>query len=324
MTTVNNSGFRRLAVRMLKLLGVILLLTVMLLGWRFYRTTAKLTGTNNPFGFYEALKEEPLKSTDGKTSILLAGYSVDDPNHEAANLTDSIMVITIDQNSNTSTILSIPRDLYVNIPDYGYSKINAAYQFGEANDFKESGYAPGGMGLLEKIVTDVTGVDFNYYGLINYTAFKNSVDAVDGVTITIKSSDKRGVYEPYTNLKLANGPVKLNGQQALNLARARGAGRGSYGFAGGDFERTGYQQEILLALKDKASSPGVLSNPFNVSNLYDTLANNVKSDLRPGEARTIFSLSKKIGTANIKTISLNNIGGNSLLVNSTTSRGQSG
>jgi LCP family protein required for cell wall assembly len=280
-------------------------------GWKFYSNVAKVTGDKNPLHLFSSV---PLKNSNGHVNILLAGYSNDDPGHDGATLTDSIMVVSIDQNKNTALILSIPRDLWVHIPGDGYQKINAAYPYGESSKFSEDGYASGGMGLLEKIVSQDLGIDINYYALINYTAFKDAVNAVGGITVDLTSSDNPyGLYDPYTHLKLINGIVSLDGQTALNLARARGDGPGSYGFPRSDFNRTQHQRQMLVALKEKATSGGVISNPLKVGELADAAGNNVKTDIKTNEMESLFVLLKKVPANSITTVGLNDIHGKNLL-----------
>ena len=125
-------------------------------------------------------------------------------------------------------------------PGNTYQKINAA---NEISNFSQPGYPNGGMGALSYVIQNEIGIPINYYGLINYSAFRDAVNAVGGVTITIKSPDPRGLYDINTNTKLPNGQVTLNGDQALNLARSRGDGYNSYGFPGSDFNRTQYQRQ---------------------------------------------------------------------------------
>lgn len=303
--------YRKILKRALIVMLIIFLSGAGWLGWKFYSNAAKITGDNNPFHLFSSI---PLKNSDGHVNILLAGYSNDDPGHSGATLTDSIMMISIDQTKHTAVVVSIPRDLWVKIPGYGYQKINAVYPYGESSSFSETGYANGGMGLLEKVVGGMLDVDINYYALINYTAFKDAVDAVGGITVDLTSNDNPyGLYDPYTNLKLPNGIVKLNGQAALNLARSRGDGPGAYGFPRSDFNRTEHQRQMLVALKDKATSTGVLTNLVKISELTDAVGNNVTTDLRTGELRSLVSLLKDIPTNNITTIGLNSVDGKNLL-----------
>lgn len=306
--------------------AVLLLLAVVLgLGLYFgYDNLARLTGNRNPFQLFGAFREVELQQTSGRTNILLAGYSVDDPGHSGAELTDSIMVISIDKANGKATIISIPRDLWVKIPGYGYSKINAAYPNGENSKFNEAGYFGGGMGLLQKVVEQNLGIDIHYYGLINYAAFKQAVDAVGGITIDLTSTDNPyGLYDPYANLKLPNSTVKLDGQTALNVARARGDGPGAYGFPRGDFNRTQHQRQMLVALNEKATSAGVLANPIRAGQLVSAAGDNVRTNLSLAEIQTVASIGKTIPQDAITSVGLNDINKVNYLQNYTSPNGQS-
>jgi LCP family protein required for cell wall assembly len=299
--------------RRIKRFFLVLLLLVLLiggwLGWKALRNSGKL-GTN----LWSIFDNSKLKGeADGHVNILLAGNSIDDPGHAGAQLTDSIMVLSINTRNNTAFMLSIPRDLYVSIPNNGYARINSAYVDGEAQKFSEAGYPNGGMGLLEKVVSQKLNMPIDYYALIDYTAFRDSVNAVGGVSITINSSSKYGVYDPYTNLNLPNGVAQLNGQMALNLARSRGDGPGAYGVTS-DFDRAAYQRQILLALKGKASSAGVLTNPIKVGNLFDAAGNNIKTDLSLGNIKRLNAITKPIPDSSITSAGLTNSGTKPLLM----------
>lgn len=307
------------------------LLVLLIGGWvggKFAYNAHKLFG-GNIFGILSSSK---LKGEDqGRVNILLAGNSADDPGHGGADLTDSIMVISIDTKNNKAFMLSIPRDLWVRIPGDGHAKINSAYVRGEDDHYSNSGYPDGGMGQLEQIVSQDLGIPIHYYALVDYTALRQAVDAVGGVDINIHSSDPRGLYDPNIDwtthgplVKLTNGVHHLNGRQALDLARARGDAYNSYGFAGSDFDRTEHQRELLVALKDKAISAGTLANPAKLSNLSDAIGNNVKTDLKLSEVHRLYDISKKISGGQIKSLSLNDDGtGTSLLSGYTAAGGQS-
>jgi LCP family protein required for cell wall assembly len=217
----------------------------------------------------------------GRVNILLAGDSADQLNHGGADLTDSILILSINTKTHTAFLLSIPRDLWVYLPGSTYpggtyQKINAA---NDLTSFSEPGYPSGGIGALSYVVTTDLGIPIDYYGLMDYGAFKDAVDAVGGVSIDIQSPDPRGLYDPNTNLNLPNGIVSLNGQAALNLARARGDGYGSYGFPDSDFDRTEHQRQLFVAVAEKAKTLGVLGNPIKVSDLFSTLGNNFETNL---------------------------------------------
>lgn len=310
-------GVRRILKRVGLILGLFLFLAVGILGFKVYRNVARLTG--NPFSLFSVFKPAHLKNQDGRVNILVAGNSADDPGHEGANLTDSIMILSLDTRNHSALMLSIPRDLWVDIPGNGYSKINAAYP-------------EGGMNLLQQTVEENLGVTIDYQVLVNYTAFRDLVNAVGGITITIKSSDPRGIYDPsldYTSryccalANYPNGPVTLNGKQALDLARARGDAYGSYGFPQSDFDRTEHQRQMLMAIKDKVMSTNLITSPLEVSKLVDAVGNNVRTNLQLNELEALYYHTKGLADSNIQSASINQLGGKQLLTNYTTPDGQS-
>ena len=257
-----------------------------------------------------------LKGQDrGRVNVLLVGYSVDDPGHPGASLTDSIILLSMSTSSKTGYMLSIPRDLYVKIPGYDYGKINEAYK-------------DGGMELLEQVVTSDFQIPIDYYALINYASVRDTVNALGGITVNIQSSDPQGLYDPNISpadggpLKLGNGPQTLDGQTALNLTRARGDAYGSYGFAQADFDRTQHQRQVLTAIKDKINWKLVL-NPRKNSRILNAVADNVKTDLSASEIRPLFGLFNSIPSSQLKSLSLRDLNGHNYLDSYTTAYGQS-
>lgn len=311
---------------------VIVLLIVVLaiggwLGFKFAYNAHKLFGGN----LFSILNTTKLRGEDtGRVNILLAGNSADDTGHQGAQLTDSIMILSIDTKNNNAYLLSVPRDLWVNIPDSGYQKINYAYVAGENSNFNQSGYFPGGMGELQQVIQQNFGITLNYYALVDYAAMRDAVNAVGGVDVNIQSDDPRGLYDPsidYTThgplVKLTNGEHHLDGQQALDLARARGDDYRSYGFAQSDFTRTKDQRLLLVALKDKAVSAGVISNPAKLGSLSDAVGNNVKTDFSLSEIHRLYDIIKKVNSNSIQSLSLNSANGKNLLMNYESPNGES-
>jgi LCP family protein required for cell wall assembly len=313
-------------------ISIILLIGIFTGGWVAWKLLANEVKVFGWGGLFSLLHKTKLKGEDeGHVNILLAGNSADDANHGGATLTDSIMIVSVNTKAKTAFMLSVPRDLYVNIPGNGYAKINEAYQDGEQGKFDEPGYPKGGMGLLEKTVSQNFGITFHYYALVDYAAVRDAVNAVGGINVTITSSDPRGLYDPSPDLnnnrlplvKLPNGVNKLNGTQALALARARGNSYGSYGYATSDFQRTKNQQAILVALKDKAISTGTLANPVKLGQLFDSIGNNVNTDMTLGEARRGYDIGKDIKNSDIKSVGLNDVDGKNLFTSYRTRLGQS-
>lgn len=303
-----------------KLIFALIGLIILAFGVRFFADIMRLTGNNNPLSVLGALRDAPLKNDNGRVNILVAGNSADDLGHNGGELTDSIMVISVDTQKNTAMMLSVPRDMWVQLPAGGHGKINSVYP-------------DSGMKGLATVIEDELGLPVHYNALVNYRAFKDLVDAVGGITITIKSEDPRGIYDPnldYTSArccalaKYPNGPVKLNGKQALNLARARGDG-GGYGFPQGDFDRTQHQRQMLLAIKERASSPSVIANPVAISNLVSAVGSNAKTDLQLSEMQTLFKVMKKVDDSKIDSYNVNTLKGpgTTMLANYSAPGGQS-
>lgn len=321
-------NWKKIWKRIFLTLFVVALLAGGWVGWKFVSNSAKIFGWDNLFGLFHKAKLDG--EDEGRVNILLAGNSADDPGHGGAELTDSIMIASINTKDNTAFMLSIPRDLYVDIPGSGYAKINETYQDGEADGFHEAGYADGGMGLLQKVVSQNFGIKLHYYALVNYTALRDAVNAVGGITVNVQSSNPDGLYDPSLDLQtrkplvdLRNGPQLLNGDQALGLARARGNSINAYGFPRGDFDRGQHQQWVLIGLKEKAASAGTLSNPLKVGKLFDSFGNNVKTDLELAEVRRAYDLSKKVPSSSVVSGALNDGQGEELLASYRTRTGQS-
>jgi LCP family protein required for cell wall assembly len=287
------------------------ILTGGFLAWKVLSTATKTTHGS----VFDLLSTTPLKGEDtGRVNLLLAGNSADDPGHGGSDLTDSIMIVSLDTKTNTAFTLSIPRDLWVKIPGHGYGKINSVYVAGQNDKFSEDGYPDGGMGLLEKVVEQNFDIDLNYYSLVNYSALKNAVNAVGGIDVTIASSDSRGIYDPNISksdggpLRLTNGLHHLDGQTALSLARARndppGDGRIPYGLPNGDFDRAASQRLILTALKTKIFSMGTLSNPLKLSQLMDSVGDGLTTDIKTKELQRFYQVTKAIDNSKIQSLSL--------------------
>jgi LCP family protein required for cell wall assembly len=293
------------------------LLFVLIIGaWdarNFSAASSKMFGSGN---LLQIITPTSLKGSDqGRVNVLVVGYSVDDPGHPGASLTDSIMLLSMSTGSHTGYMLSIPRDLYVKIPGFGYGKINEAYK-------------DGGMSLLEQIVENNFSTHVDYYALVNYASVRETVNALNGITVNIQSPDPRGLYDTNISpadggpLRLGNGPQALDGQTALNLTRARGDAYGSYGFPQADFNRTEHQRQVFAVIKEQLNWKLIL-DPRKNGEVFEAMGNNVKTDIQLNEVRPLYQLFRSIPNDQLQSISLNKINNANLLRNYTTSYGQS-
>jgi LCP family protein required for cell wall assembly len=299
------------------IIGVIALL-VLIGGWIGYKT---LWASSNIFKGNILLgltQSQPLKTdANGRSNILILGTSEDDPGHGGAYLTDSMMVVSIDQKNKNASMFSVPRDLYVK---YGMA-CNSGYQ-GKINEFfncvnddyttKEAEEQR--LSETRAFVGEIFGMDIQYGVHVNNTVIKDAVNAVGGVDVDIQGSNgDPGILDRnfdwrcnYTcNLvKYDNGVHHLDGNHALYLAMARGDIAPTYGLGNSNFDREKNQQKIIVALKEKAVSTGTLTDLGKVTGLIDSLGNNLRTTFETTEIRTLMQLGSDIPSANIKTLSL--------------------
>ena len=303
---------------------ILVLLLLAALGGAYFGIRAFLASTKVFKGnIFEALTQQntPLqKDGYGRTNILIFGTSEDDgPNHGGANLTDSIMILSIDQDKKTASMMSVPRDLWVQYDKScvaGYAgKINAVFECSMKNPMSTdlNDQNTGALGFASKI-NEIFGVNIQYYVHVNYKVVRDVVNAVGGVDVNIQSTDPRGVldrnfdwtcnYKCYL-VKYPNGVAHLDGAHALALARARNDA-GGYGLSRGNFDREVNQQKILRAVQTKALAAGTLSNPITALNLINSLGDNIRTNFQTKEITTLINLAKQIKPADITTIDLLN------------------
>jgi LCP family protein required for cell wall assembly len=296
---------------------VILLVVILLAIGGFVAVRALIAGSKvfqgNVFDFAQ---KAPLKQDEnGRSNILVYGTSEDNEGgeHPGADLTDSIMVVSIDQNKKNAFMISVPRDLWVKYDvacEVGYEgKINATYMCGSQNGKDEEA----GANALREQVGEVFGLNMQYYAHVNNTVLRDAVNAVGGVEVKIESDDPRGIYDPNFDwqcnhqcnmVKYANGEVaQLDGDHALALARARNA-QGGYGLGGGNFDRERNQQNIIRALQKKAISAGTLVNFSKVTGLIDALGDNLRTNFQIKEIRTLTDLAQEVNGDKLQSISL--------------------
>jgi polyisoprenyl-teichoic acid--peptidoglycan teichoic acid transferase len=298
----------------------ILIFVIIILIGGFIGVKALIAGSNIFGGnLFDLLSQPQALKTDanGRSNVLVFGTSEDDVHqHDGASLTDSIMLMSVDQKTKQVAITSVPRDLWVDFDtdcEFGNAgKINVVYECAAGSTDPGQHSDTGSLALMKK-VGEVYGVDMQYYVHVNYTALQQTVDAVGGVDVKIESSDPRGIldrnfdwecnYNCYY-VKYPNGPAHLDGKHALMLARARNDA-GGYGLSGGNFDREKNQQKILVALKNKAASAGTLANPIAATQLIDSIGGNVRTNFVSGEIKTLIGLANNVKDDQIDRIDLN-------------------
>ena len=214
--------------------------------------------------------------------MLLLGVDKDEGRAESSEYgenysayrSDSIMLARIDPGEKKVTLVSIPRDTYVDMGVNGKAKINAAYSYG-------------GASYATKVISEFCGVPISHYAEIDMDGMAAVVDAVGGVDVDLPIP----VKDPnYTGLDLPEGEQHLDGYTAAMLCRARHA-YDSYG--GGDFYRAANQRMVIAAVAKKV----LASDPVTMTNTVSAMANMIKTDLSVGD---ILSLVTQMSSLNVE------------------------
>jgi len=294
-------------------LAAVIILVVGALGLKaFIKTRGILKGGGNGAAALNKNVDPTLLKGegDGRVNILLLGKG--GLGHEAPDLTDTILIASVDPVAKEVALLSIPRDLWVKSASSGQSKINAVYANGKSKvlnnyttkqqtaEIKQKA-EDAGIKAIEDTVTSVIGIPIHYYSMVDFTAFKQAVDAVGGVDVNVKTQ----LYDPSVAWENNNNPLiaaigmqHFDGKKALLYSRSR------HGSARGDFDRTERQREIILALKNKVLSAGTFANPLKVNSLINAFGDHVSTDFSLNEIMRTYDLVKGVDAAKIQSIGL--------------------
>jgi LCP family protein required for cell wall assembly len=212
----------------------------------------------------------------GRLTILLMGVDQRADQGNTPVRSDAITLVTIDPQSNSAAMLSIPRDLYVPIAGMDRTdRINTAYFFGEANKL------PGGGAQTAKdTLAWNLGIPVQRFFVINFSGFIKAVDALGGIDVDVPETIVDDAYptEDYgvERLVIPAGPTHMSGDLALKYARTR--------HGDSDFGRLRRQQQILLAVRDKALSLNIVPS---IPSLLDAVAGAYETDLTVAEMLSI-------------------------------------
>ncbi|MFC3380346.1 LCP family protein [Couchioplanes caeruleus subsp. azureus] len=218
--------------------------------------------------FSELTNGRPAKTVDGAINMLLVGSDSRDPDaiKDSSNgwRADTMIIMHIPANHQSAQLVSIPRDLWVQVPESNNAdcntgsraKINAAFAFG-------------GLPRAVRTVECFTDVHLDHVLAIDFGGFKEVTDALGGVDLKVEQSIT-SIHKPYR--KFTKGTMHMDGAQALDWVRQRKQ------FARGDFARMQHQQEFLKALMDKAASTGTLTNPAKLNSFLKAVTNAITAD----------------------------------------------
>jgi len=210
---------------------------------------------------------------------------------EGAPRSDTMIVLTIDPLTKTAGMLSVPRDMWVNIPGFGYSRINTAYSSGEGNKLPG-----GGPALAVKTVEQFLGVPIQYYAQVDFYTFIQFIDLIGGIDIY---SDEKLRLDPIGTGKdkiiiTCCGMRHLNGEAALAYARTRKT-------EGGDIDRAKRQQKVILGIRNQVLDPQNFPVLVGKANqFYNELSAGIRTNMPFETALQLGVLAKDIPIENIK------------------------
>ncbi|MDC3415974.1 LCP family protein [Aquibacillus salsiterrae] len=224
------------------------------------------------------------KSDKSKENVSILFIGVDASKKRGTNgnaLSDALILATLNREDKSVKMLSIPRDSYVYIPEVGYKdKITHAHAYG------------GPQATIET-VEQLFDIPIDYYVKMNFNAFIDVVDALDGITVDVqKEVWEQNSKDVKNAIHLLPGEQELNGEEALALARTRKMDN--------DIQRGLRQQQILKAIIDKGTSLGSI---FKIDNVIDAVGNNMETNMKFSEMKNLASYGAK-GKIDIESFTL--------------------
>lgn len=236
--------------------------------------------------------EETLPSWDGGSRVTLLFIGLDERDWEegqGAPRSDTMILFTIDPISKTAGMLSIPRDMWVNIPGFGYSRINTAYSSGEGNKLPG-----GGPGLAVKTVEQFIGVPIQYYAQVDFLAFEEAIDAMGGLYFCPGERITIDPIGPKPPVKMGPNCQTYWGYEVLGFARNRKT-------QNGDVDRANRQQKVIMALFDQVFSPqNFPSMVSKAPKIYEEAESGLRTNLSFDDALKLGVLLSQIPRENIK------------------------
>jgi LCP family protein required for cell wall assembly len=239
-------------------------------------------GANTFLGQLRALVRAGDRKLAGEASdrinILIMG--IGGVGHDGPDLTDTVILASLKPSTGKVALVSIPRDLLIDTPDYGQIKLNAVDAYADAQ-VKNSGPAAEAAAL-----SAVLGQPIDYWARLDFNGFKKMIDAIGGVDVTVDRSFTDNQFpisdtsDGVKTVSFTAGPQHMDGQRALDFTRSRHGDNGE----GSDFARSKRQEKVILAVREKLLAAGTLLNPFTMDSLYETVKGSLLTNLQTWEA----------------------------------------
>lgn len=226
-----------------------------------------------------------------RVNILVLGEGGE--GHDGPHLTDTILLFALEPSTKRVGVLSLPRDLWVPLPDIGQGKINSANAMAEKR-------RPGSGGdYARRTISELIGRPIDYYVRVDFSAFKTLIDDVGGVTVNVERAFTDFAYPTddalFKKVSFDKGWQTMNGETALEFVRSRHGNNNE----GSDFARSARQQKVLLALKEKVVSFDTLLNPSRVAGILETLQSHVITDMELWEVVKLAKIMKQVEPARL-------------------------
>ncbi len=272
-------------------LGILSLFFVIQVATKAFQWNSKNGSENFIPSIIEEFVAEKVKWT---TNILIAG--IGGKGHDGNNLTDSIMLASLDGATHHVTLISIPRDLYVAYPlEKWAGKINSLYDVGKSNKV--------GITYLAEKVREITGQPIDHYIVVDFSGFKQIIDILGWVSIDVPEDLTDREY-PDNNWGYLVFSVKkwlqvFDGETALRYARSR--------HSTSDFDRSNRQQLIIKAIKEKASDLWYITNPEKIGELYNAVISHLDTDMSIAKMAEFALTFKDVKSENISIVSLSDV-----------------
>jgi len=243
------------------------------------------------FSFGKTLQSDE----NNKTNFLVVGIGGE--GHEGSSLTDSILIASLDYKDKTVSMLSIPRDFYVISEELGNQKINSIYAYAR-NKYGDSK----GMYYLKNEISEITGLQIQYYAKVDFNGFREIVDSLGGIDIDVEKAIydteyPRGETIYYETFKIEAGPQHLDGETALKYARSR--------HTTSDYDRARRQQQIIFAIQEKALDMKILTDPAKITELYTSVAESIETNLSLQEIIELAKISREINRNTLRPLVIN-------------------
>ncbi len=285
---VKKRGFFARLGRAFLIIIIVLLLAVLSYGgylyWKLEHDVFN-TGTQGTVAPEQSAAVKPL-------TMLILGTD-NRPKHESY-LTDVIMVAALNPETKSATIVSLPRDTYVELSGYKKTKINAFYSRFKSKE-KSSGI------LAEDEMKTMMGkyldIDVDYVTILDFQGFRDVVDELGGVKVNISADMCYTDSVDGTDINLKEGPAKLNGDKALDYVRYRKSNCKPATKGSDDFERNKRQNEVLNAMVDQMQS---LSGVLKIGGVLEAVGDNLKTDIENTQIKDMISTYWKIPKENIE------------------------